>query len=233
MLPKSLALSVSLLVLSLIAQAEVYKIVDAQGHISYTNQKPISADKAKAETVEIHEGYTNKLPITKTGSVSYCGSIALPIREVGTTNYYGTIVNNEQRWKTEIDRISKQLNQYNRYSRPEAATPYNNENLTKLAENQCAYDWVQQQRKNAKEERATLDHKSDGLNSYLKEMLAAQTSVCGTEPIYSSSDRFFDDKRKSWQRCMADYQNKMRDIESDLKKTDQQLLDIHKIEVAQ
>ncbi|MFT3929320.1 MAG: DUF4124 domain-containing protein [Spongiibacteraceae bacterium] len=213
----------------LISHAEVYKIVDSQGRVSYTNQKPMTAERVKAEAVEINEGYSNKIKVTKTGSVSYCGSIALPTRDVGSTNFYGTIVNYERQWKNEIDRISKMMNQYNRYGRPESTT-YNNDNLTKLAENQCAYDWVQAQRKIAAEERLILERKSEGLNTYLGEMLSAQESVCGKEPIYSALDRFFDEKRKSWQRCVSDYQGKMRDIESDLKKTDQQLADIHKIE---
>lgn len=232
MLSRKLLIAFASLSLLPLAHAEIYKTVDAQGHVTYTNQAPIGNDKKKAEQIEVHEGYSNKLPVTQTGSASYCGSIALPTRDVGSTSFFETVVYNEKTWRSEIARTQTLISQYNR-NRRATSTPYNSDNLTKLAENQCAYDWVQDLRKNAKDERVALDRKSSGLNSYLQEMKSAQTSVCGEEPIYASSDRFFDDKRKSWQRCTADYQVKMRDIESDLKKTDAQLRDIHKIEISQ
>jgi len=214
------------------AQAEIYKTVDAQGHVMFSSQAPVGSDQKKVDKIELHEGYSNKIQITQTGSVSYCGSIALPVRDVGSTNFYGTVVNDEKMWRQESARIEKQLSQYQRYARPET-TAYNNDNLTKLAEYQCASDWAQQQRSKAKEERLALNRKSDGLNAYLKELTDGQVSVCGEEPVYSSSDRLFDDKRRSWQRCTADYRVKMTDIQADLKKADQQLLDIQKIGAAQ
>jgi len=227
----SVALAFTTLAFTSLTHSEVYRVVDAQGHVSFTNQKPFGTESKKAEEIQVHEGYVSKVRPTQTGSATYCGSIALPTRDVGSTTFYGTVVNNERLWRSEVARIQKLVSQGNRYTRPELSA-YNNENLTKLAENQCAYDWAQEQRKNAKAERLALDRKSEGLSTYLKEMQTAQVSVCGEEPIYSSSDRFFDDKRKSYQRCMSDYQTKMRDIESDMKRADQQLLDIRKIETS-
>ncbi len=210
------------------AQAQIYKTVDAQGHISYTNTAPVGADAHKSEQVEVHEGYSNKLSVTQTGSVSYCGSIALPVRDIRFHSFFEQVSNKEKFWQSNLDRLQKQAGDYVRYNRTSAApTPAN---LVSLAEFQCACEWAQLQRHNAKEEKAQLEQKSAGLSAYLKELTEKEVAVCGAEPIYSSGNTYFEEKRQAWQRCTGDSRAKMGDVERDLDNADRQLLDIRKIE---
>jgi len=239
---KKLALALLCLTSFSATYADIYKTVDAQGHTTFTNKPPASLSNTavapkNAEKIQLKEGYSNTLNVTQIGSTYYCGSIALPTRSPSNTIFYTTVASNQRIWRTEIDRIEKTQSQYNRYG----SSQYNQYNrspsaqnspelLAKLAEYQCAFEWAQQQRKTAATEKATLVNRSLGLNSYIQELSTAQKNVCSEEPIFSSQDRYYEDKHRTWQTCASNYTSKMSTADSDLKKLDQQLLDIHRIE---
>lgn len=216
---------------------KIYKLVGADGKVSYTNQNPqLVAGTAQAtpQEVEVKEAYSSTIHISYIGSTAFCGSIALPVRDVTSTTFYGQVVNSNKNWMSEIDRLNKSLAQYtSSYYSGSGAGGYTVENLKRLQELHCATEWADAQKKNAMQEKEQLLKKSAGLSQYLSELKAGATEICGQEPVYSPTDRLFPERRQTWNNCISGQNQKLTDIQSDLKRTDQLLLDIKHIEDTQ
>jgi hypothetical protein len=213
----------------------VYRVVGSDGRISYSDKNPNAGSgtpQSVAEQIEIKENYSNKTSITQVGSVSYCGTVALPVRDITSTNYYAQVVINKKNWAAEIMRIDGAMSQMVRGSHTRYSGPggYTVENINRLSELNCAVDWSQKQKLKALDEKIALQKKSEGLDTYLQELKMGMQDVCGDEPIYSSTDRLFDDRRDTWKKCVSGHNGKMGEVQADLRRTDQQLLDIKLIE---
>ena len=216
---------------------EIYKVVGPDGKITFSdkNPNPGASDSPKegvAEQIEIKEGYSNKIAVTEIGATSYCGSIELPTRDVTSTDFYSRVVNNNRAWQSERKSVDHNVSRlaYTWRNHPEGTTGITVDNLKRLNELNCAVDWAQQQRTIAFSEKLSLQRKSEGLHAYLQEIYSSNRTKCGDEPIYTASDRQFDDRRAAWKKCIAENSSKMSELQADLKRNDALLLDIKRIE---
>lgn len=206
---------------------KVYKLVGPDGKIIYTNKNPelINIGNADHEEIDVKESYSNVTPVTRVGSAMFCGNIQLPLREIGSTNFYGKVVSARKDWERAIIDLESKIAKKRRSSLEDKNFQY----LKQLTEYKCARNWADEQKRNAMQEKKLLIEKSAGFNRYLEDLKNGFDLVCGEEPIYRTNDVIYMDRRNAWNRCNADYNSKMKEIQDDLKKTDQQLLDIKRI----
>jgi hypothetical protein len=220
------------------AEEKVYKVIGSDGKISFTDKDPAAGHSdhpqaGVAEQIEVKENYSNKVPVTLVGSTSYCGSIALPLRDLFTTNFYSTVANSDRNWLSDRNRLIQTMSQVNRNFRYTTSTgpgPFTSENYKHLSELNCAVDWAHQQKDLALIQKDEQQKKSEGLSNYLNELSSGVREICGGEPIYSMDDRLYADKRATWQRCTNDHESKIREVQTDLRRTDDLLHDIKLIE---
>ena len=208
-----------------ISQAEkLYKIVDEEGKISFSQYPPVSKDEN--DTIEdISVNATSHSPITNGIDGRYCGTIKLPAQtEAGYSqaSYIKTLDRSIATWKQQLDELNKRVDannqnalahnqrqsqRYNRYSQnsPNTHTKAYQQSLEanseKLRDLRCAIHWADDQYDGTSEyiaqrstERARLTEIRDELQTELHEN-------CGEIPAYDPRAAGNEPARKSWYLC--------------------------------
>ncbi len=199
---------------STLAQAGVYKIVDENGNVTFSQFPPKKRqESASVEKVEVeNDGATR---ITSVGRQKFCGDITLPdIDPTREEEDLLRIPRKQKYWQEELDRISsvKRVSSNLRYS--------NNSNKQRSNQRsrdlRCAIGWARSLRGEIATATTTSKQELDGYEKALVQLKADLERSCGTEPAYDPSESA-KSKSKEWRKCARPYLSKINRLDSEIR----------------
>ena len=174
-----------------VAVAEkIYKTVDANGRVSYTNKKPAD-ETVQQQEMEIRESTSNHTDPTQVGTDWYCGNIQLPnSAELRTeTVFYEQVVSKKKEWLGKVKTHEKRLLS----SQKRTASHYHNaadsyetpENLAVAQDWRCAIAWADEQEAALGKRQSEIERNILLEEAKLTELNAVIDRTCGVRPEYS------------------------------------------------
>jgi len=220
-----------------VVQGTVYKVVDENGKVSFTQVPPLPKEDStsKVEKVSLDHSSEARTRISTEFGQEYCGEISLPRQSNASSSskrHVQSILKSKERWEESLTRISRdmekssqnQINSSGRYnSRPGYKTQQNQKYQKKFRETtqnmrdlRCAIHWA-----SAKHEQIELHEDSDkserlrlkGIIATLKNTLSKQ---CGKLPVLDPTNERNESMRKKWHSCSKHYVRDLNKVQNKL-----------------
>jgi len=213
---------------------KLYKIVDAQGNVTFSQFPPAPAkasESLKVEETEVKTG--SEVRVDKKGVASFCGDLKLPDPLRYKNNFYSTVSRKLDYWEKDLSRKEESLRKsetrylknaqqrakYNsRYNSSYNSSSYdlkrNQGNLKSIKDLRCAIKWAKSR---SVESSLAAEKMTDELVRLDKNLVAVKSQLmmhCGEEPIYSPSIKGNKNAIRTWNRCARSYQSSIRKLES-------------------
>ena len=226
---------------SAIQAQKLYKVLDAEGNVSFSQFPP--AEKKEDSTVEdITVGSSPQTTMTDGIDGAYCGDIRLPVRSASGGSMQSHVKNLERKrasWREQLDSLSQRVDQnnqnaiknnqnnskYRRYNdqytnsqnkRYQQSIESNGERLRDL---RCAMSWANKEYSGTgdfisknKSERGRLEEIRDELQARLD-------SSCGEIPAYDPNVRSNEAVRKQWYNCSDSLRREIDIVNREIRKT--------------
>ena len=225
-----------------VAVAEnIYKTIDANGRVSYTNKKPADAAVRQQEMVEIRESTSNQTNPAQVGTDWYCGSIQLPNSDELRTDtaFYEQVASKKKEWLSKVKTHEKSLlNSQKRtaFRYHSGSSSYETpENLAAAQDWRCAIAWAGEQEAALGKQQSEIEQKILLEEAKLTELNAALDRTCGVRPEYSL-DRIEKpsatlERQSNWDSCASPHQSLVRQVKKNLEEQNTQLSLLHKIKL--
>lgn len=202
---------------------KLYKIVDANGNVTFSQFPPEKADEnAKVQRVETEGNSRSKVTRGPYGDY-YCGEIALP--DISDSGKYITrrLDYLEREWREDLDDKSKSLEQMarrnsgnSRYNSRYESQSYRDKNYQeslrtgkkRMRDLRCALDWAAKTRVETQDTVKDIV-RMEGLYKKLKQELKEK---CGPIPEYDPSDARASQARKDWYYCSKRYRQQLKSL---------------------
>jgi hypothetical protein len=212
---------------SLSVAGKLYKIVDEQGNVTFSQFPPSPYEDqqgVQVETQQVDAG--GESPVEVKGITSYCGAIQLPQERSRKRNFYSEVASREKYWRDDLERKEKQLSrsreEFLKYSNSKYRSSYNSssayeernrQTIEAIKDLRCAISWAKSKAQESNAATDLMNQELMRLDTSLKSVLAQQDAACGTEPVYDPSvagnKKLVDD----WKRCARDYQSNINKLE--------------------
>ncbi len=231
--------------MALSPQAELYKIVDEDGNVTFSQFPPTEkVDDAAVENITLEGANDGMTPLTKIGSIQFCGDIELPnkIDYSGQPDRFMKELNrNQKRWQRRLSALEKQTQdalrnqqRYNRY--PYRDDSYRNRqkleqfqrqenNIRQIRDLRCAMNWADNREKDLIEYRTESHAELERLERVQGALLSQMHQACGDEPRFDPSDQGARLRLDTWQECSTRYQQDLRQVSRQLQKVSRSISD--------
>ncbi len=222
-----------LLSVALTAQAgKLYKIVDENGNVTFSQFPPTAPGESggvKVEEQKVSAG--GQTAVTTRGNDQYCGDINLP-SDKGKYNskyFHQTVANRLEYWRERLNRYEKQLDQSQQrylenskyksryYSSTDRAKDHlkrDERTVREMRDLRCAISWAESQQSGSRDERQEASAELNRLQAVKQKVEAQMTAQCGMEPIYDPSVAGNRDARSKWNSCSHRYRSDIRRLEN-------------------
>ena len=220
--------------------AKLYKIIDENGNVTFSQHPPNDAKKkgATIEGVNVSSGGTSS--ITEIDGRKYCGDIRLPRKSSNSRrdseDHYHEVRRKLQHWRSRLQRIERSAAEYSRRKVNVSQSRYYNSASDRAKNNatmryqsgmskanegmrdlRCAIEWAQNiNHEQAKDSIAQTRSERERLQG-IKDRLNAQLDRrCGPLPKYDPSDPVIKGQRARWYRCSEKIRDDLQTINRQL-----------------
>lgn len=214
---------------------KVYKVIDENGKITFTDKPPMPAESVAltTEQVDVQEDSGNRTALTQLGNSQFCGHLKMPVDNGYGGQFLERVIYTRQQWERQLDSLERTISQsssnsyYSRYNKPRYNQNASPENLEKMRDYRCGIYWANQTELAMKQEKADLISKVASHNRHLEELIHRKASTCGHEPEFGTPD--FTERKREWYKCSAEYDTLIREGQRALNEADQKLTAIQKV----
>jgi Domain of unknown function (DUF4124) len=231
MFQKVFVLIIAGLLLTMEAQAgKLYKVVDENGKVTYTQYPPTEKKPAeKIKSINIRGAGNAMIPV---GNTDYCGELKLPRQQsasYGHANFLQEITSQTNYWTIRLKNVEKSIAQstHQQYKRNKNRTSSNShtaqrdmhyrdrkEKQTQQAkELRCALHWAKGKQDAIKTFR---DNSSEELTRLQQVYITTQqkiTRTCGPKPAFDPNDRVLSAQLDEWELCSKQYHSDLMRVE--------------------
>jgi hypothetical protein len=235
-------LLLALIAISLPSQAQkLYKIVDAEGHVSFSQYPPVAMkENVTIDNITVNTG--SQSVISEDFDGLYCGKIRLKSQSSSNyamKDYVKTLDRSRSSWHEQLDQLGKRIDasnqdSINRNTNSSARSSYYNDryrsssnkrynasvetNSEKMRDLRCALDWVDGELDGAGEYVVDSKKERKRLEGIRNELQAQLQKDCGSLPAYNPNARRNDAERKSWYSCSSRLRRDIARVESAIRK---------------
>lgn len=226
----NLLILIIILIFAPLANAgKLYKIVDENGRVTFSQVPPRKGEEPTATVEEMKVDSGAKTRVTTEFGNEYCGEIRLPSNSDhrGSSSKYYTreVTNSLEGWKESLANISanrqrsdRQTNQYSRYYSDNSR--YQNQQIADYQEQysrdtqrirdlRCAIDWAENKQDKIAEYEATDEAEKARLLGIARQLETDMENKCGKQPEFDPTNPSNEYTRKRWYNCSSDL---MRDL---------------------
>lgn len=231
---KALLLILSTFAFSTIIHAQVYKIVDANGNVTFSQIEPTVAqdENVQVESVDISAGNSGMSNVKSNNGYEYCGDIRLPSKNSyrSSTNYFSRNVNDsKENWQNSLTRLSENIertSKYNiQYNKNDRISSNYKSNMNsqhrkeiertnqKMRDLRCAISWANNQKSTMEGLNSTQQSERMRLLDVKSKIETSIAKICGIKPIYDPSISDNNYKTKQWNSCSKSKRKDIRQID--------------------
>lgn len=223
--------------------ATVYKIVDENGKVTYS-QFPPKSHESKGKQVKDIRLNASQAPMTRISNVNgdlYCGDIHLPkqysYRNNSIKYFIKNVTSSKQSWQASLDRLGesmeksrqrqinstknngKSIDRYG-YSRQSKRDARFNENYKKdikrMRDLRCAINWASETQESILSHSEEDNKERDRLRGVYATLNKDLQKHCGKQPLLDPTDRLNERHRKRWYDCSKSYLSDMKKVQRQL-----------------
>lgn len=226
------------------SQAQLYKIVDEDGNVSFSQYPPIEKDEnANIESIELDSSSSGKTSISTKNNTQYCGDIPLPQKRVGRDEEYflRNVASKQSNWERRLDSLEKSVEQNQtrqfdqnkrsyryqsdsyRNQRDARNEEYKRNNIADMRDLRCAIAWSKEQREQEADIAVSNTEELIRLQNVYNTLMAQQLELCGEEPYLDTSSIAQTRKRNEWKECVKPFNKKVRPVNREIQKVSQRL----------
>lgn len=218
--------------LALVAQpviaAKLYKIVDANGNVTFSQYPPEKLEKdSKIEGV-VAEG-NNQSKVVRRGGYSYCGDIELPSTNRGAQYLERKLNYRIESWSEDLKELEYWLERISHYKADDYKRDFSSkhqasrdrryqyglqEGKKRMRDLRCALDWAANVRLENQDEVKELG-RLETLYTNVKQDLKQN---CGDVPKYDPTDPKAKAARTEWYNCSKQYRQQLKGLKKKIKK---------------
>lgn len=209
------------LIISLPVSARMYKWVDEEGNVTYSQTPPPADGNVTEEKIDAP---IISLTPNKKGKDLYCGRDKLPGLSDNPATTIFTLEENIISWSDNNINVKEQRAEYvrnnaediNQLSYVERMNSFDEE----IRENDCKIDWARVELKNLEEERIKITENHENIGKALKELEARKTSTCG----YKDYEGFvvMDDDARGYFNCIEKFDREISKMKKELRNAEKQ-----------
>lgn len=225
-------------------QAQLYKIVDEDGNVTFSQFPPNEPDAETAvENITLEGANDGMTPLTEIGRIQFCGDIELP-NSIDSTQqpdrFMREINYSHKSWQRQLTSLEKQTQdalrnqqRYNRHSYYRDDSYRNRqkleqfqrqeENIKRMRDLRCALYWAENRERDVADYRNANHAELQRLEQVQSNLIANQHQACGPEPKFDPSDQSARARRDLWLECSKKYQRDLRDVSRQLQKVSRSL----------
>ncbi|MGB1198447.1 MAG: DUF4124 domain-containing protein [Thalassotalea sp.] len=234
---KALLLIISSLTFTNSLHAQVYKIVDANGKVTYSQIEPSvqKGEEIQVESLDISVGNNGMSTVRNENGESYCGEISLPSksRYKSSSNYFSrNVKSTKESWKRSLARLSedvKSSSQYNVKSNNNSrtSTSYKSKRNSehrksidrdnqRMRDLRCAINWADGKKGTINALDSAQKTEKIRLNNIKTKLESSIVQKCGAEPIYDPSLKHNKAQRNKWKQCSRSKQRDLRKVNREI-----------------
>ncbi|GEM_PF-2703239 len=195
----------------------MYKIVDEQGNVTYSQFPPPPQPAQQQDGVRVDEmsvSGDSASQVRTLGQNQYCGEIQLPSINPKKPEEYLDLGELRQAWLNELEgdtdlnnvRFRMYMGRYNVSRNPSEAGQ-------RKRDLQCAIAWVDKQKGNVEKARAALRQEASELNRKIARIKSQREKQCGSEPYRNPNQPGTQAVWQRWSDCYYQYQDELYDLE--------------------
>lgn len=228
----------ALLLLSLVSAgasaAKLYKIVDENGKVTFSQFPPKEkSENTVVEGVDVRSG--GKEPVRMVGSRAYCGEMYLGDTSVRSGDRYAEerarrIDERKQDWQEDLQYLERRAQErareklsdgggYNISRTAERNSEYQqqmNRDNQRMRELRCAVGWAQDEISGKQNVVAESRGESERLRDVHAELQAKMLATCGLEPRLDPTDSGNAKARRQWRACTKEYRKGLGQVEDEI-----------------
>lgn len=222
---------------SLAVAGKLYKIVNADGSITFSQFPPTEkTGKTLVNTLD-SKGGAPKLAVTHSGTGSaYCGSISLPLYRMKQGDQT-EIERRKARWEKQLrqaeERLEKQTqqhvdltqhnmanNQHTQYlqQRNEYINDSQRDQVEYIKALRCAIHWAENGESDLDEKTLADSQEIKRLQSITEQLQARLEQECGQQPEYNPADPAYKAAAANWSSCGSSYLSDIHQVETRIRK---------------
>ena len=216
--------------------AKLYKIVDEQGNVTFSQYPPKEkSENTIVEGVEVR-GADAATSIRYVGNSAYCGDIQLPTSSAGSSTrsseYRAEYVGQQVTfWRQRLQDLEQSAQQRSRQKLSSSNSGYGisgtsernsryqaqlDENTQDMRDLRCALNWAERENSANAEVLSAGKSESQRLQSVHNDLSRKMVSECGREPLLDPSDPTNAKSRRQWKTCTKKYRKGLDDVEREM-----------------
>ena len=209
------------IIFPLSAQSGVYKIVDENGKVTYSQYPPSDKKESTVSQIDIQDDAATR--ITSVGRNLFCGNISLPKIDVSSDEGDLLQIREEQKnWQKRLDRSSNIKNVANRYRYSKVNSGENDKNQ-KSRDLRCALKWAKSMKFKIDAAADLSKKKISSMEKNLQHVRQNMERNCGSEPYYDPHISGSEGRLKTWKKCVRSYKRTERELTSQIDRKARQL----------
>tara|TARA_R110000737_G_scaffold346325_1_gene375965 strand:+ start:1198 stop:1938 length:741 start_codon:yes stop_codon:yes gene_type:complete len=218
---------------------KIYKIVDADGNVTFSEIEPTLEQDDPAEVESLKMGNSNNAMSTvrSENGREKCGDINLPYKRPNrygsnksssSKYYFENVQNSKNNWQSSLSRISEQVvrssKQYlesrkykqsstyakNQSSQFQKRAEVNNARMRDL---RCAINWADSKKASIHDNNESNQSEKIRLVAITHKLTETINRKCGEEPIYDPSSSANKEENRYWKTCSSTERRDLRDVE--------------------
>ncbi|MBT7953261.1 MAG: DUF4124 domain-containing protein [Gammaproteobacteria bacterium] len=211
---------------SAVHAAKMYKWVDEEGNVTYSQKPPPTDSGIQQENIKVSG---KAVKPHKRGKKMYCGKSALPTISKRPEQAISMLEENLLNWRDKKSSTKERRDEYarknsknfNKLSFAEQLKTYN----IKVKETDCKIDWAKSELENLEEERTKIVKNHDNIGNALQELEQKKILSCGSNRY--SGVVVLDDEAREYFKCekrfdreISKMKKKLRNSENNVKMID-------------
>ena len=219
------------------AESAVYKVVDENGKVTFSQTPPMPKEDATAtvEKVKLDASSEARSRVTTEFGRESCGKISLPKQPSGRSSsksHLQNILKSKARWRSDLQRLSMDMEKSSQdklKSKNRYGTYYNNksqqnsqyqkkfrETTQAMRDLRCAIHWADGRHEQISNIESTDNAERQRLQSIFATLQNKLSEKCGEQPALDPTDGRNETMRKSWYNCSKDYVRDMNKVQNKL-----------------
>lgn len=218
---------------------KIYKIVDAEGNVTFSEIEPtiLANDPVKVESLKMSNSNNAMSTVRSENGRETCGDIQLPYnrtnsygskRKSSSKYYFKSIQNSKNNWKSSLSRLSDQMasssKQYldsrkykqssthakRQSSQYQKRSELNNARIRDL---RCAINWAESKKTFINDTHESNQTEKTRLVAISHKLAESINRKCGEEPIYDPSSSANKEESRYWKSCSYTERRDLKDVE--------------------
>ncbi len=193
---------------------KLYKWVDKEGNVHYSQTKPLDESAPEAENAEVMNVSSSVVKPTRRRGELYCGEDVLPELGESAARNITTLQERIYDWEDSIERRRERRAEYAKRNDSldrRRANPFDTED----DEDRCKIDWAKAKLAELAGDKEKIVDRYNTVNTAIEDVEKRKLAECGTDD--RTGFVVVDERYRSYKKCVDRYDRELRKLKQELR----------------